>query len=111
MHSVQASMMIKKEYWTALDNSPKNQRLYAICTFATLHQVVDFIAYKRLNNEKYENNKNGQEDMPDRISTIMNKNFFLSNALFFSNGESVNNRFGLVEILKKNDNAPQSVVC
>ena len=44
MHSVQASMMIKKEYWTALDNSPKNQRLYAICTFAALHQAVDFIA-------------------------------------------------------------------
>jgi hypothetical protein len=107
MHSVETSMMIKKEYWSPLDNSPKNQRLGIICTFAILHQVVDFIAYRILNNEflkKHENKENTQNDVSDHISTIMNKNFFLSNALFFSNGEDVNNRFGWIDVLGKDNN-------
>ena len=111
MHSVETSMMIKKEYWEPLDNSPKNQRLGVICGFAILHQAIDFIAYRVLNSEflkKYENKKNGEKDVPDHISGIMNKNFFLSNALFFSNGESVNDRFGLVEILGENSKHPRS---
>ena len=114
MHSVETSMMIKKEYWPPLDNSPKNQRLGIICTFAELHQAVDFITYRILNDKflkKHENERNEEKDVPDHVAVIMNKNFFLSNALFFSNGESVNNRFGFVEILEKNNELSKSLFC